>query len=159
MLLCFSATGSWLNALFRRSAVVGRKNEKRNNNHQAVGRHTLVKLSFLHSVSITCGSRRESPTNRAAVVLFHCVRHCVRHCVPGVRASCTPCCSVFPTFLLIARAVGVASSGDSCREGLINLLTSTQLGVLTSPRIVESIHVQSWRSTGSACELTLPFVF
>ena len=134
--------------------MVGRKNEKPNNNHQAVGRHigeTVVYSLSFHHMWITKGESDESGCG--------CSLPLCRALCPwssGIMCALLLCVS---DFLLIARAVGVASSGDSCREGLINLLTSTQLGVLTSPRIVESIHVQSWRSTGSACELTLPFVF
>ena len=65
-----------------------------------------------------------------------------------IRASC----GLFflcPTFSLFARAVGVVSSMDMCREG-----SKRQFRVVIFLRIVQSTHVQSWRSAGSASELT-----
>ena len=94
-------------------------------NEKRKGNHQVEKSCIL-SVSNTCGSQTESATKPAAVVLFHCAEHCVLR----IRASCA-------LFVLVS---------PRCQS-------RRQFRVVSSPRL-ESTYVQSWRSTGSASEVT-----
>ena len=85
-------------SLFRWSALVDRKNEKRNNNHVGRGTGASIASSFsFHSFQHKWISKGE------------CDEFCSECCPSNSGIMCT-LFSVCPTFTLIARVVGVVSS-------------------------------------------------